>query len=177
MSHVSDFTKDARSIITDLINFDNPDLQLPADMVDYSNPIPMTGNYRNTDLTVTPRPGSGYTGSTNVFYDRLDITAFALTVNGMEDIVFDALEHSRLSHLIPQLNLLLGINLTDADYVDIDLPSFNDIPNEELSVTVAIRPSSLIYIGNLTIKIKANPIMLNEVVAITYLTGLQYPEG
>lgn len=175
MSHVSDFTKDARSIITDLINFDNPDLQLSADMVDYSNPIPMTGNYRNTDLTVTPRPGSGYTGSTSVFYDRLDITQFATEVYG-DDIVIGIGESTRLSHVIPQINLLLGINLTDRDYVDVDLPTFGDIPNQEIPVDLVIRPASLIYLGKLTIRLKANLVMLNEVVAITYLLGLNLPE-
>ena len=177
MSHISDFTQSDKEIITALILYDNPGVVLPVNLVDYENPTPMTGNYRNTDLTVIPKPDSGFDGQTNVFYDRLDITEFAINANGLEDIVIPIESHTRLSHVIPYINALLGISLTDRDYTDSDLPQFtSNIPNEEKPITIEIRPSSLIYIGQLTIKIRANIIMLNEVIAITYLLGLNLPE-
>lgn len=175
MSHISDFTLSDKEILTALVLYDNPTLTLTPSLVDYVNPYPIQGE-RNTNLTVAPRPESEYSGVVDVTYQRLNIQDFVdiLTDGGLE-IVIDSTE--TLLDLIPDINAALGINLTEADYENIVLPPFENIPNATLQVNIPMRPTSLIYIGELSFLVRRSAISLTEVVSVTYLTGLNYPEG
>lgn len=177
MSHISDFTQSDKDIITALLLFDNPGVTLASNLVDYLNPRPLApGAARNTALTVAPRPGSGYEGEADVYYNRLDIQEFVDVVNG-DQIELMAGTATHLSDLIAEINVLLGINLSDADYQDAALPVFDDIPNQIIDVTVPIRLTSLIFTGTLMFAIKRNGIPLEEVIPITFLDGLNLPVG
>lgn len=172
---MSDLTKIPKQVMIDLINTDNGSALTDA-LLDFGLPTAATGQTpaRNTELTVTAKAGSGYTGSVVVTYNRLHLTTGILTPSG-KDATFVAGDKLKIKDLIPELNALLNINLTDDDYVDGDLPTFvGGIPNEEHDVSVVAKADSLCYIGSLIFKLKSDEIELSSVITITQLNGLTY---
>jgi len=57
----------------------NDDTIWLSDPVPSADPQPGVGDEWNTMVTVTAKPGSGYSGSVNVYYRRVDLQKFAGT--------------------------------------------------------------------------------------------------
>lgn len=172
---MSDLTKLPKQVMIDLINTDNGS-SLTDTLLDFGLPTAATGQSpaRNTELTVSAKAGSGYTGSVVVTYNRLGLTTDILTPSG-KDATFIAGDALKIKDIIPELNALLNINLTDDDYIDGDLPTFvGGIPNETLDVVVVANANSLCYTGSLTFHLKSDEIELSSVITITQLNGLTY---
>lgn len=172
---MSDLTKIPKQVMLDLINADNGSALTDA-LLDFGLPTAATGQTpaRNTELTVTAKAGSGYTGSVVVTYNRLNLNTGILVPSG-KDATFVKGDAVKISDIVPELNALLNINLTADDYVDGDLPSFvGGIPNETLDVSVVAKADSLCYIGSLVFHMKSEEIELSSVITVTQLNGLTY---
>lgn len=74
-----DYRKPTIELVVDLINRDNPDLPFPivANECFLGTPVAWSaaGNFRNTEINVTPRPNSPYIGGFKVRYRRLLISS------------------------------------------------------------------------------------------------------
>lgn len=173
MRHVSDFTTKDTEILTALILFANPGLKITAATTDYLNPATNVGEL-NTTVTVAPKASSGYTEMVDVFYDRLNIQDF-VDIADPAGITIYRPGAKLLSEIIPDINLALGVNLTERDYADQVLPTFEGGLNEVKSVTVPILADSIIYVGTLQFKLAGASIDLSSIIRITALSGLNYP--
>ena len=168
---VSDFTKDPKQIVLDLINNDNTS-SLTLDLLDFGLPTVTTGASpaRDTTLTLTAKTGSGYTGSQTVLYNRVDLA----TIPGARSTVFQKGDATQISQLIPEINTAYSINLTAADYVDGALPTFTGAPNEQHDFQVVASEDSYVYKNSVTLTVKADDIPLSSVITNTTLNGLTY---
>ena len=177
-NHVSDFKKAPEDIIFDLIAFDNPSKPINATVVDLGVATIATGANppANTDLEVTSKAGSGYSGAVSVAYNRLAVQGFiaAAGVSGNELIipVGDAVKYA---DLIDEINTALGINLTAKDYVDGDIGDWAGTPNETKEVQIVMAADSYVFTGTLTLTLHAEDIPLSSVITTTTLSGLNYP--
>lgn len=168
-----DFKDLPNKVVLDLIKTDNPKAaNLTNDLVQFGLPTAsQSGASRNTQLTITAAPGSGYTGSVDVLYNRVALVDFV----GKKDLTFLLGDATKLKDLIPEINELLGINLTGDDYQDVTLPEFEGTANEVHEVQLVTSADSLCYLGSLTIKIKGEDIELGSVITERELNGLQAP--
>lgn len=170
---MSDLTKAPNAILIDLINTDNSS-SLTEALVTFGLPTVAGGASpaRNTELTVSAAPGSGYTGSVLVTYNRVGLST--LPVISTRPAEFQLGDAVNISDLIPEINALYGINLTPADYVDGPLPTFTGELNEEHDVQIVAGADSLVFFGSLTLTLKAEDKDLGTVITITALNGLTY---
>lgn len=133
---------------------------------------------RNTDITVTAAEGSGYIGDVVINYNRVhlqtDVGNVYVASGPDRDLVFPVGTATKIADLIPELNSRLGINLTADDFTDGNIPPFEGLPNEEVSVQITAKADSLCYRGSITIKVKAENIHLSEVIVNKVLNGLTY---
>ena len=166
---VTDFTQLPPQILIQLINFDNG-TSLTPDAVTFGLPA-VSGGVRNTKLTVTAAPGSFYTGSVDILYNRVDLA----TVPGVRSTVFTVATATKISDLIPQINAAYQLNLQPEDFIDGPLPAFtNNIPNEQKSFDLIAGPNSLIYVGRATLSISRGLIDLSTIITNLVLNGLTY---
>lgn len=168
-----------KEVITARINATNVAVgaSLTPEMLTFGIPDISTGD-GNTDLSVTAVPGSGYTGAETINYDRLHLTtdiANAYVASGAgRDLVFPVGNATTKAEMVVEVNARLGINLTPDDFIDGPLPEFQGEPNEEIDVQIVANADSLVYLGSITIKLKAEDIPLSDVIVIKRLTGLTY---
>jgi hypothetical protein len=167
----TDFTKAPKQIILDLINEKNPSLGLTEELVTFGAPAVYSGaENRNTKLTLAAvEPSSGYSGSRDIFYNRVDISV----VPGTRSKVFSLGNAVNISDLIPEINARYGINLTADDYTDAALPTFTDqVPGEEKDFTITITAGSLVWTNSVTLQLQRNDIPLEDAIAENILDGL-----
>lgn len=178
--HVSDFSKAPDQIVLDLINYDNPSANLTLSLIDFGVAMLATGQTppANSEIEITAKAGSGYSGSAVVQYNRLQIQDFiaarAIPGGVLELPVGDA---TRYADLIDEINTALGVNLTVADYVDGDIGVWAGTPNETKEITIPMNASSKVFLGSLTLTLKAEDIPLSSVITTTLLSGLNLPTG
>lgn len=170
---MSDLTKAPIEILVDLINTDNASA-LTSELVTFGLPTVAGGASptRNTELTVNAAEGSGYTGSVLVTYNRVALST--LPVISSKPAEFQLGDATLISDLLEEINTLYGVKITAADFVDGPLPTFTGELNEEHDVQVVAHADSLIYIGSLTLKLKAEDKDLGLVITVTALNGLTY---
>jgi len=168
-----------KEVLCALINRNNTaqGAALTPELVDFGLPTQSAGA-KNTDITVTAKVGSGYTGAEVINYDRVHlqtdvVNAYVASAAG-RDVVFAVGNAVKISDMIAEINSRLAINLTPDDYVDATLPEFTGVANEELDVQVTAKADSLCYRGSFTFKLKAEDIPLSEVIVTKVLNGLTY---
>lgn len=167
----NDFSKVSKQVLIDQINTDNS-TSLTDALISFGLPTAaQEGSAKNTELTVSAVPGSGYTGSVVVEYNRVSLADFV----GSKVLDFQKGDADNLSDLIPEINALLGTNLQPDDYVDVALPTFTGTPNEEHDVQLAAAADSLAYLNSITITVKGADIPLSSVITTTVLNGLVAP--
>jgi hypothetical protein len=173
MAFVSDFTKDPKQILLDLINDQNSS-SLQVAMLTFGLPTAATGSSpaRDTDLILTAVQGSGYTGSVTVSYNRVDMA----TIPGVRATVFQKGDATKISDLIPEINTAYQLALTTDDYVDGALPTFTGTPNEQHDFNVVAGADSIPYRGTMILQVKADDIPLSSVITTTTLNGLTYTQ-
>lgn len=171
MPHVSDFTQSQDKIILDLIN-DTNDSELTLAQVDLSDPVPQEDE--QVQVTVTPKEGSGYTGSVNVFYNRLNFMDFSM-IFFPAGLTIQLGEATMISDLLPQINAAFGVALSADDIVDGPITGWSGEPNEILPVPIEIQPTSLVYYLGTYVMVDGNDIPLSSVITSTILSGMSMP--
>jgi hypothetical protein len=166
----TDFTKGDTQIIVDLINERNAGLSLTPLLVTFGLPTLNATDARNTKVTVTAVPGSGYKNFKSLLYNRVELAV----IPGARSIEFPKGDALKIADLIPEINARYQLNLTTNDFVDGDLPNFTGTPNEKLDFQLAANADSLVYIGSVTLKIIAEDLDLAVVIANPILDGLVY---
>lgn len=145
---ISDFTKDPHEIIVDLINNDNG-TTLAANILSFSSPTAtVSGSTRNTSVTISGTPTSGYVNNVDMQYDRINLAVisnyFSSTVN--------VTSPTHVSDLIPAINAQFKVNLTTDDYVNDVLG--NPDSNGQIQVTIQAASQSLVYYGSLALTVQ-----------------------
>jgi Zn-dependent alcohol dehydrogenase len=167
-----DFTKSDVQILLDQINEDNTSA-LTIALVSFGAVATDNGGVRNSKISATALAGSGYSGSVDFLYNRVDLA----TIPGARSTVFQAGDATNLSDLIDEINVAYQLNLTAADFVDAPIPAFPGAePHETQTIDLVAKAGSLIFVGTLTLTIDANDIPLSNVVTTTTLNGLTYTQ-
>jgi hypothetical protein len=114
-----DYKKPCNELVADLINRDNPNLPFPikANECFFGTPTAWSaaGNFRNTEINITPRSNSPYIGGFKVRYRRLALTSL-LPDNAM--VWFDEWYLTQViltSDFLAALNKRTGLSLVQAD--------------------------------------------------------------
>lgn len=165
-----DFTKSDVQILIDQINEDNTSALTTA-LVSFGAVAIDGGGIRNSNITATAAGGSGYTGSVQFKYNRVDLAS----VPGSRSTTFQVGNSVNLSDLIDEVNVAYQLNLTAADFIDIPIPAFPGTqPHETQNINLAAKATSLIFRGTLVLTIDANDVPLSSVITTTTLNGLTY---
>lgn len=170
MAFVSDFTKEDKQVIIDLLNGSVAGLALTPELVTFGLPTVQAVNGRNTKLTITAVPGSGYKNFKDLEYNRVDLAV----IPGARSIEFPAGNATQISEIIPEINARYNINLSANDFVDGPLPTFEGEPNEKKDFVVTAAADSLVYRGTVTFSLVAEDLDLNVLIADPVLDGLEY---
>lgn len=172
-NHVSNFAQPGLKIVLDMINDDNGTHFTDATVSVAQSVTPPTT--KNSAITVTALPGSGYTGSDELEYNRLDIAAYAdiYFEDGLKIQLGDA---GSVIDLLDEINTALGTGLAEGvDIADQEIPAWEGIPNEVKVIDVAVLATSLVYTGTLQFSVDANDIPLSSVITTKVLSGLNLP--
>lgn len=170
MAFVTDFTKSDVQIIIDLLNAKVPNLSLTPELVTFGLPTVNSTNERNTKVTITAVPGSGYKNFKDLEYNRVDYAV----IPGARSIEFPKGDAVKVAELIPEINARFGLNISENDFVDADLPEFVGLPNEKLDFVLTANADSLVYRGSVTLKIVAEDLDLAVLISDPVLDGLEY---
>ena len=172
--HISDFTKSPQQIVLDLINYDNTsNLTLELVSLGLPNVTVDNANDRNTEIVVSSVEGGGYKGEVTVEYNRLQIQDFVPIMVEGGALSFPVGDALRFSDMIPEINVALGINLTEADYVDADIGEWAGTPNEVKEIVIPMSADSLHRFSDTDLE--AEDIELASVITNMILNGLNLP--
>lgn len=141
-----DINKTPQELIIEQINVENNTSLVDTDFI-FSAPsvasLPFSSI--NTKVTLTPKVTSGYVGTQDIYYSRMDIVPILDNPN-VEILITNEVN---LSDLIGQINTKYGIRLTADDYIDAVLPVPNPAtPDAILTVPVQIKSTSYLFVGN-----------------------------
>ena len=158
-----DLTKSEIEVLVDRIN------QVNLTNIDYrsitvGNPTMVNGEL--TSIVITGKPNSGITGSATLRYNRKNIA----TLIGSRNKVFTQDSAITTRDLVNKINTEYGIKLDADDIVDVALPVFsNGTPGETLNFTLTIAPTSLLYIGAVTLTLRRRDIVMSDLITNTTL--------
>lgn len=169
--HISDFSKLPLEIVFDLINEQNGTV-LNNTEVELGQPTIATGNggAYNTELLVTAREHGRYDGSVIMGYNRLDVNGFLFG----EPYALNLGDAVNISDLIPEINLKLRANLTLDDYTDGPIGPWEGTPGENKLLLIEMKPTSLVFIGELAVTVHVEDVPLGTVLVVKALPGLIY---
>lgn len=168
--HISDFSKLPDEVVFDLINEQNG-TALDNTMVTLGVPTETTGGVtHNTTILVTALPTSDYAGQVPLGYNRLDVQGFLFG----SDFILPAGDATMYADLIPEINARMGTNITDDDFVNSPIGDWHNQPNETKHIAMQMKPTSKVFIGELTFTLALEEIPLPDVVKSNVLSGLVY---
>lgn len=148
MAIALDYNQPAASILLDQINYDN-NASASTDDVTFGVPSAnASGAARNTTLTISSVVGSGFTGSVDWQYNRVDISVVPGIRSKLITVPAGAVN---ISDLIPNINLAYGIQLLTTDIVDGVLPTFSGVPNEKHDFVLTMSATCLVYYNFVTL--------------------------
>lgn len=170
-THVTDFTKSDVQILIDLLNAKVPNLALTPELVTFGLPSLNALNGRNTKVTITAVPGSGYKNFRDLEYNRVDYAV----IPGARSVEFPKGDSTLISELVAEINARFGLNISANDYVDGPLPEFVEgQPNQKIDFNFTAAADSLIYRGTMVLKVINEDIDLAVVITDPVLDGLEY---
>lgn len=108
----------------------------------YSNPLHPNVN---TQVTITPLPGTGYQGAVTIYYKRLDFKDL------FQHLYYELnpTEAIYLSDIIPELNNAFGTDILKSDYIDTELPPYIvNYPDRQRIVTISAQTNSYFFTGS-----------------------------
>lgn len=152
-----DFTKAEVDVLIDLIRGDNLNQILTSSQIRFHTPIvftPIPQVPKNTLIIGEAVDGGMYTGSQAFYYDRVPINQFVHV--GMTDISFVQQGEVNVADLIPRINARLGINLAYDSVINDELPVLDPFTKPTANFMLRIAPGSLVYRGQVALKLKLN---------------------
>lgn len=163
---------DPRSTLLSLVERENNITLNPSDY-SFTDPTPALppeeseASY-NTFVTLSANtPAAPYVGSVEIYYNRLNLEDLAL----LTDLYIQAPAIATSHDVIEPLNRRYGLNLSVGDLYDHPATTEADYTKVRLQA----KPSSLGWIGDLTINVTDGDLVLEEYVLTTALGGLNYP--
>lgn len=162
-----DYTQPSKDVLVQKVNRDNG-TSLTAGMVDFGSPV-STGITPNTQVVMTARANSGYSGSVSIKYNRRNLQRFEAD----PVTTFSANSATRVSDLLTAINQQYQINIAPEELVDAPLPVFDPLtPNATLPFVLQAQPSSLMYVGAATLQLRRADIALGAIVTQAVLNDL-----
>lgn len=167
----TNFKQTAHDILVDLVNASNAatGLELHPSAITFDNVTAAGGTLEATVVTVSATTGSGYRGSVEVTYNRVNMSFMDALAPGLV-IETDA---TNIRDLAGYLNDMFGIQLEAADLADTLVPELQ--PYANTPVVFAAEGASKIFVGQVTLQLTMAPIELASMVLVTTLDGLYAP--
>ncbi|MND14886.1 hypothetical protein D3C80_50900 [compost metagenome] len=163
----------AETKIFDLINQANPDMFYEATPENILLGLPEVfagTDGRNTRLPVAGIENHGYRGTSQVFYERIDLNTL---FEGVEP-VFRGLDFTDLHTLLTKINTRYGMWLEIDDINNVVFPVFTQL-EEHYEFEMVVKDQRLGWVGAVTIElIHGNP-SLDSAVHIRLLALLNHP--
>lgn len=169
-----DIEKSALDNVIDLINATNG-TSLTDAVIEIGAPAVWTDpeglNTRNTELTVTAKAGSGYTGSVPVRFTRLDLAGFP----GAGELEYALTGEDTVGDILSAIATQLGV-LEEAVELDVEeVPTVEE--GETTTITIRATGESLLYVGEASITVFPHTTDLNEEITESDLDGFDNPEA
>ena len=167
----SNFAQSSALVLLELINHDNG-TSLPQSAITFGTPTVAAGENASgliTNVTAFAASGSGYSGSQNFTYNRVDLGFMLVNEPGL----LIETEVTSVHELLPALNAAFGINLEASDVVDAVIPATQ--PNVNTPVTITATNGSLVWAKSVTINVTKPLVDLATVLTRTTLNGLYPP--
>jgi hypothetical protein len=178
-------------LVLNLIAKSNPDLPFPLTpdtiFVGLPTVIPVVPPaIANTSARISSKPSGKYTGSKIVSYQRISLANLFLNV------VPNVRKYSAagdangspftLYQLLPFLNELYGIKLSQADVSDATFPAYTTITEGGVSkrvssVTMTAKATSQAFVGSVVVRTQAGQRDLSTMILKTEIPGRLYPGG
>jgi hypothetical protein len=144
-----DYRKPSNELVVDLINRDNPQLPFPIKANECFFGVPTAwsaaGNFRNTEVSVTPRPNSPYIGAFKVRYRRLDIASLIPGGALIHDDWYINNGSTPIAEFLTAFNKRTGMALAPADVTQTAIAVYPQNPS--LNSYLTIKSSSLSFMG------------------------------
>lgn len=163
-----DYKQDSKKILFDMINATN-NTQLKAEDFEVSLPEIYVGSKtkRNTFIVISGKASTGYYGSSEIAYDRLNIS----DVFDRKVFSYNPQTELTLFDLIPTINEFYGIELKEEDLINVDIPAYDPLhPTAPRSIIISAQPASYFFTGSytLTFGIANIPTVEQDNIARTY---------
>lgn len=181
-ANISILTKKSLDLVIDLINAANTST-LDDTKISIGTPSILTDNAdgHNTGAKVSAIKGSGYIGSVDITYNRLDIALLFEKIAVNLDLGVDGsgnpVKPATTKELLTALNTRYGLGLEEDDILDEAIDTSGDQP---WHATLNMATGSLAWLGSLDLTIGPDPEVgerLDTVILTTNLTGLMYPNS
>lgn len=170
------YDKDNKAILLDLINKTNNTFFKEEDFT-FGDPEVYSGiNVNiNTQIKLIPNPGTGWYGTTTVFYSRMDLNK----ILSSKPFGYNPQVETKLSELLPALNESFGIKLKVEDIIDTDIPPYDpEHPTMARDILISSQSSSLLFTGSYTLTVGPSNIPSADVdgeIRVYYLYIDGYP--
>lgn len=185
------YPKTSPELVLDLIAATNPGLPFPltVDTVYIGPPTAIAvvpPAIVNTTARISSKPSSKYTGSKVVSYQRINLANlfFNVTPNIRK---YSATGEAggnpfTIYQLLPFLNDLYGVKLTQDDVNDAAFPAYSTITEggvskKVASVAMTAKATSQAFIGSVLIRTQAGQRDLSSIILKTEIPGRLYPGG
>lgn len=167
----TNFKQSAHAILVDLVNASNAatSLALAPSAITFGAVTAAGGTPEATKVTASATTGSGYRGSVEVTYNRVNMAFMDVLTPGL---VIET-EAANIRDLVDYLNDVYGIQLEAADLADTAVPTLQ--PDVNTPVVFAADAASKIFVGQVTLQLTKTLIELASVVPVTTLDGLYAP--
>lgn len=140
-----DFTQPTKQIFVDFVNQKNG-TALRAQDVELSLPQVSVNTVlkTNTVVKLTANAGTGYFGTRDISYNRLDIGEILES----KPLEVQPTTETMLSEFLPAINVAYGTFLKPEDIYDVAIPAYDPLhPNAVREVALIIQSASYFYIG------------------------------
>jgi hypothetical protein len=163
-------TKTSTQLVFDLFNRMNSGLQYPLSPTNVVLGAPATNDNgaisKNTKATLTAIGGQGYSGSTTVYYNRVDLADILATGSSN----FPLTNQVSSADILALWNAAFNTNLIAADIVVEALPA--PAANGSISYTLKANTASPAFIGQAALVLAPAAIPLSTAITTTDMTGL-----
>ena len=179
-AEVYDLINEANPTLTKPVTATNVTLGVPAVIANAVHPAP------NTTILASPAPGSNdYIGKQTLRYRRRDLTKLfrGITVTVVKFASRNMPAGNYLAftvyELLPDINRLYGLNLTEDDLVNGNILRGSTLENGQYTttVTVALKATSLAYVGSFALKWVNTQQSIKDMITNVDLDGRLFPGG